>query len=101
MGTKFFNMQLELCYTFFCDFLSGLEDDKLFTAKIISSDEATLHLLGNITQQNLRMCGSNSSHEVTEHVRESKVDVFCGLSKQKVFGPFLSFLYILWLAYCI
>jgi hypothetical protein len=30
------------------DFLSRLEDDKLFTAKIVFSDEATFHLSGNV-----------------------------------------------------
>jgi hypothetical protein len=81
----------ELCYTFYCDFLLRLEDDELFTAKIISSDKVTPHLLGNVTQHNLRMWGSNSSREVIEYMRESKVDVFCALSKQRGFGPFFVF----------
>jgi hypothetical protein len=79
----------EVCHTFCYDFLSRHEDDKLLAAKIVFSDEATFHLLGNINAHNLGIWGSNNPHEVIEHTRDSpKLNVFCALAKQNVFGPF-------------
>jgi hypothetical protein len=70
------------------DFLSRLEDDELFTAKIVFSDEATFHLSGNVNRHNLRIWGSNNQYEVIEHKRGSpKLKVFCALSEENVFGP--------------
>jgi hypothetical protein len=47
-------------YTFCSDFLSRLEDDKPFTAKIFFSDKATFHLSGNLHRHNLIIWGSKS-----------------------------------------
>jgi hypothetical protein len=45
----------EVRYTFFSEFLSRPEDDEIFTAKIIFSDEATYNLSGNVNRHNLRI----------------------------------------------
>jgi hypothetical protein len=67
----------EVRYTFSSDFLSRLEDDELFTAKIIFSDEATFHLSGDVNRHNLTVWGSNNRHEVIELTRDSpKMNVF-------------------------
>jgi hypothetical protein len=61
----------EVRYSFFSDFLSRLEDDELFTGKIVFSDEATFHLSGNVNRHNLVIWGSNNPCEVIEHTRDS------------------------------
>jgi hypothetical protein len=38
----------EVHYTFFCDFLSRLEDDEIFTDKIAFNDEAIINLSENV-----------------------------------------------------
>jgi hypothetical protein len=41
-------------YAFWCDF-SRLEDDVLFTANIVFSDETTVHVSGNVNRHKLRI----------------------------------------------
>jgi hypothetical protein len=45
------------------------EDDYL--NKIVFSDEVTLHLSGNFNRHILRVWGTENSHEIAEHVRDS------------------------------
>jgi hypothetical protein len=79
----------EVLHTFCCDFLSRLEDDKMFIDKIVSSDEATINLSGTVTWHNLRIWGSNNPYDIAEYVKDnSKLNAFCALSKQKVSGTF-------------
>jgi hypothetical protein len=78
--------ETKLVTHFAVHFSSRLEHDELFTAKIVFSDEATFLLQGNVNRHDLRLWGRNNPHEVTEHMRDSpKLNVFCALSKQKVF----------------
>jgi hypothetical protein len=57
----------EVHYKFCCDFLSGLEDNELYTAKTVFNVEATFHSFENVTQHTLKIWRSNNLHEVTEH----------------------------------
>jgi hypothetical protein len=76
-------------YTFCSDFLSRLEDDEHFTAKIVLSDKATFHLSGNGNRHDLRIWGSNNPHKVKAHTTDSqKLNVSCTLFEQNVFGHF-------------
>jgi hypothetical protein len=50
----------EVRYTFCSDFLSRLEDDEPFIAKIFFTDEATFRLSGNLNRHNLIILGSKN-----------------------------------------
>jgi hypothetical protein len=57
--------------------------------RIIFSDEATFHLSGKANRHNIRIWGSEKPVAVVEMERESpKVNVFCAVSRRRVFGPF-------------
>jgi hypothetical protein len=52
--------------------------DLLFTAKIVFSDEATLHPSGHVYSHDIKIWHSNNLHTVTEGKRDStKYTVFC------------------------
>lgn len=74
----------------FCDkMLNVIEEDETFLNSIIFSDESTFHISGNVNTHNCRIWGSENPRETLEHVRDSpKVNVFCAMSKFKVYGPF-------------
>lgn len=74
----------------FCvDMLDRLDGDEDFIGKIIFSDESTFHLSGKVNKHNCRIWGSENPRQSLEHVRDSpKLNVFCALSKSKVYGPF-------------
>jgi hypothetical protein len=77
----------EVQHKFCSGFISILEDDKHLASKIVFSDEATLHLLEKVNRHNLRIWGSNNPHEVIEHLTDGpKLNVFCALYKQNMFG---------------
>jgi hypothetical protein len=60
-----------------------------FLGKVQFSDEATFHVSGAVNRRNARIWGSESPHAYVEHQRDSpKVNVFCEVSIQKVYGPF-------------
>ena len=57
--------------------------------KVQFSDEATFHVSGAVNHRNVRIWGSENPHAYVEHQRDSpKVNVFCSISSQKVYGPF-------------
>ncbi|PNF19367.1 hypothetical protein B7P43_G06707 [Cryptotermes secundus] len=61
------------------------DDEKIF------SDESTFHVSGKVNTHNCRIWGSENPRVSLEHVRDSpKVNVFCALSKYRVYGPFFS-----------
>lgn len=63
--------------------------DEGFLEKIIFSDEATFHISGKVNRHNVRVWGSENPHAYVEHVRDSpKVNVFCAISREAVYGPF-------------
>jgi hypothetical protein len=61
-----------------------------FAEKLIFSDEATYHLYGKVNRHNVRVWGTENPHATIEHIMNSpKLNVFCGVSKEKGYGPFL------------
>lgn len=74
----------------FCaDMLNRLDVDEHFLDNIIFSDESTFHLSGKVNTHNCRIWGSENPHETLQHARDSpKVNVFCALSKNKMYGPY-------------
>jgi hypothetical protein len=68
--------------------LKRLEEDNLFSDKIVFSDEATFHLSGKVNHHSPIVWGSQNPQQVAEHVRDSpKVNVFCAVSRTLFYGP--------------
>jgi hypothetical protein len=60
-----------------------------FAEKLIFSDEATFHLYGKVNRQCAHIWGTENPNATIEHIRNSpKLNVFCAMSKEKVYGPF-------------
>ena len=56
------------------------------------SVEATFHLSGKVQKHNIRIWALENPNSYVEHVRDSpKLNVFCAISHEKVYGPFLFF----------
>lgn len=74
----------------FCDFiLAQMETDESFVSKIVFSDEATFHTNGKVNRHNVCIWGTENPRETIQYERDSpKVNVFCAISTNKVFGPF-------------
>lgn len=74
----------------FCRFVLGkMEDDDSFVPRLVFSDEATFHLNGKVNRHNVRIWGTEQPHEIVQHERDSpKFNVFCAVSREKVYGPF-------------
>ena len=65
-----------------------LEDDG-FDDRLVFNDEATFHVNGKVNKHNTRIWGTENSHVILEHQRDSpKVTVFCAMSKKAVYGSF-------------
>jgi len=63
--------------------------DDHFLEKVQFSDEVTFHVSGAVNCRNVRTWGSENPHAYVEHQSDSpKVNVFCAISSQKVYGPF-------------
>jgi hypothetical protein len=63
--------------------------DDHFLEKVQFSHEATFHVSGAVNCRNVRIWGSENPHANVEHQCDSpKVNVFCAISSQKVYGPF-------------
>ena len=66
-----------------------LHDDEDFLDRVVFSDESTFHLSGNVNTHNVRIWGSANPHEMVQLQRDSpKLNVFCAISRRKVYGPF-------------
>ncbi|KDR23348.1 hypothetical protein L798_05309 [Zootermopsis nevadensis] len=53
------------------------------------SDKATFHVYEKVNRHNVRVWGSENPHATIEHIRDSrKLNVFCSISREKVYGPF-------------
>ena len=67
-----------------------MENDGDLQAKIIFSDEATFHLSGMVNRYYVRIGESENQHATLEVECDSpKLNVFCAVSKQTVYGPFI------------
>jgi hypothetical protein len=65
-----------------------MQDDERFLDSIIFSDASTFHVSGKVNTHNW---GSENPLVSLEHVRDSpKVNVFCTLSKERMYYPFFS-----------
>jgi hypothetical protein len=66
-----------------------MSSDDHFLEKVQFSDEATFHVSGAVNRCSVRIWGSENPHAYVEHQRDCpKVNVFCAVSSQKVYGPF-------------
>jgi hypothetical protein len=71
------------------EFIEKIETDGNFLSNLIFSDEATFHISGKINRHNCRIWGETNPHEIYEHERDSpKVNVWCALSRSRIYGPF-------------
>ena len=76
------------CENFDNQMQAMLEEDG-FDDRLVFSDEATFHLIGKVNKHNTRIWGTEHRHLTLEHVRDSpKVNVFCAISKKRVYGLF-------------
>ena len=74
---------------FFLQSQDLMSSDYHFLEKAQFSDEATFHVSGAVNRRNVRIWVSENPHAYVEHQRESpKVNVFCAISSQKVYGTF-------------
>jgi len=75
----------------FCGNLQALmENDDDLLAKIIFSDKTTFHLSGKVNRYNVRIWGRENPHATLEVERDCpKLNVFCAVSKQTVYGLFI------------
>jgi len=64
------------------------ENDDFFN-RLIFGDESSFHLSGKVNKHNVRIWGTENPRELVQYVRDSlKVNVFCAVSRTKVYGPF-------------
>jgi len=75
------------------DFCLQLQDlmssDGHFLGKVKFNGEATFHVNGAVNRCNVRIAESENPHAYVEHQRDfPKVNVFCTISSQKIYGPF-------------
>ena len=57
--------------------------------KVQFSDEATFYVSGAVNCPVVGIWGSDNPHAYVDHQRDSpKINVFCAISSQKVYGPF-------------
>lgn len=57
--------------------------------KLIMSDEAAFHLTGKVNKHNCRVWGTENPKCFKEYERDTpKVNVWCAVSKEKIYGPF-------------
>jgi hypothetical protein len=79
---------LAIRYEFCCKILARIENGDL-PARLIFSDKVTFHINGKVNRHNVHIWGTENPHVSLEHERDSpKVNVFCAISKEKVYGPF-------------
>ncbi|GBM58749.1 hypothetical protein AVEN_183577-1 [Araneus ventricosus] len=66
----------------------AMEDDDDLGA-LIFRDEVTFHLSGKVNRHIVRVWGTELPHVIVKQERDSpKVNVFCAISKRKLYGPF-------------
>lgn len=74
---------------FAADILERINQNNDFLSLVMFSDESTFHVSGKVNRHNVRIWGSENPHVVQEHIRDSpKVNVWCGLMKDMIIGPF-------------
>ena len=75
--------------TFAASVLDKIDENNLYLDHICFSDESTFHISGKVNRHNCRIWGSKNPSVVFQRERDSpKVNVWCGLMKDHVIGPF-------------
>jgi hypothetical protein len=60
-----------------------------FLRHLVFSDKATFHLSGKVNRHNVHIWGMEDPYATVQQERDSpKVNVFCAILPQKVYGPF-------------
>ena len=74
----------------FCENIQEACEDDDFQNKPVFSDEAAFHLSGEVNRHNVRIWGTKSLLEIVQQEQDSaKINVFCTVSRNKVYGPFI------------
>ena len=80
-----FSLRVSMCETL----LEKTEEDENFLEKIIFSDESTFRLDGIVNRHNCRIWGEEKPGETFQRSHSSpKVNVWMGISSQRIHGPF-------------
>jgi hypothetical protein len=75
-------------HNFCCDFQAMLDEDD-FIGKLVFSDEATFHIDGKVNCNNCHIWGTENPHVMVEQEHDlPKVNVFCAISLQRLYGSF-------------
>ena len=73
------------------DIVDSIEAHPEYLSRVCFRDESTFHVSGKVNKHNCRIWGSENLHVSIEMERDSqKINVWCGLMKDKVVGPFFS-----------
>ena len=77
----------------FCEEMQlRIETEGFIESLVFSSDEATFHLSGKVHKHNVRIWALENPNSYVEHVCNfPKVNVFCTISHEKVYGTFFFF----------
>lgn len=66
-----------------------LADDENYIANLIMTDEAHLHLNGDVNKQNCRIWASENPREIHERpLHPVKVTAWCGIASSRIIGPY-------------
>ena len=74
-----------------CDwFLRQLEEDAEFLSSVMFSDQANFYVKGEVNRQNVRYWSDTNPHWFTDNKQQGadRVMVWCGLWKDRLFGPY-------------
>jgi hypothetical protein len=80
---------LAVRYEFLCEIIARTENHNL-PSRFIFSDEATYHINSKVNRHNVCVRATENPHVTLRHERDSSnVNVFCTISKKRVYGLFL------------
>ena len=69
--------------------LEMVERDEILFSHLVFSDEVTFYLCGTVNHHNVCIWETHHPHETVEQQKDSpKVNVFCAVAQDKIYGPF-------------
>jgi hypothetical protein len=75
-----------------CMSMQQWNEEDYFFNRLIFGEESTFHLSGKVKKHNVRIWGTENPRDLVQNVRDSpKINVFCAVSRTKVYGPFFFF----------
>ena len=75
--------------TNFCIKIQDAMMEEGYLNRVVFSDESTFHINEKVHRHNVCIWGTENPREMVQHERASpKINVFCAVSTQKVYGPF-------------